>query len=200
MPFGLVRAPRTFQRMMDKVIQGLEYQMALCYIDDVIVYGPTLDICMDRMQVVLERVRNAKLKFKAKKCILFSSEVKFLGHVISKHGTKTSSPLPTRSFSSSSCFLIPVSYTASRMRVMTSERSCKQQNRFVILKDTATFRCTFHLMSFRAENTGFETAAITSQRRLRIAARTKRSTEAWSASLQQTFILVQQYSAQISRF
>ena len=89
MPFGLVRAPRTFQRMMDKVIQGLEYQMALCYIDDVIVYGPTLDICMDRMQVVFERIRNAKLKLKAKKCILFSREVKFLGHVISKDGVKT---------------------------------------------------------------------------------------------------------------
>ena len=89
MPFGLVRAPRTFQRMMDKVIQGLEYQMALCYIDDVIVYGPTLDICMDRMQVVLERVRNAKLKLKAKKCILFARETKFLGHVISKDGVRT---------------------------------------------------------------------------------------------------------------
>ena len=63
--------------------------MALCYIDDVIVYGPTLDVCMDRMQVVLERVRNAKLKLNAKKCILFSSEVSFLGHVISKHGVQT---------------------------------------------------------------------------------------------------------------
>ena len=73
----------------DKVIQGLEYQMALCYIDDVIVYGPTLDICMDRMQVVLERVRNAKLKLKAKKCILFARETKFLGHVISKDGVRT---------------------------------------------------------------------------------------------------------------
>ena len=89
MPFGLVRAPRTFQRMMDKVIQGLEYQTALCYIDDIIVYGPTLDICMDRMQVVLERVRKAKLKLKASKCILFSQEVKFLGHVISQEGVRT---------------------------------------------------------------------------------------------------------------
>ena len=44
MPFGLVKAPRTFQRLMDRVIQGLEYDIALAYIDDVIVIGLTLDL------------------------------------------------------------------------------------------------------------------------------------------------------------
>ena len=38
MPFGLVRAPRTFQRLMDKVIEGLEFNSALAYLDDVIVF------------------------------------------------------------------------------------------------------------------------------------------------------------------
>ena len=42
MPFGLVKAPRTFQRLMDRVIQGLEYEMALCYLDDIIVFAPTI--------------------------------------------------------------------------------------------------------------------------------------------------------------
>ena len=66
MPFGLVKAPRTFQRLMDKVIQGLEYETALCYIDDIIVFGPTINSVLDRMTVVLERLRAAKLKLKAK--------------------------------------------------------------------------------------------------------------------------------------
>ena len=89
MPFGLVRAPRTFQRMMDRVIKGLEYQTALAYLDDIIVYGDTLESCMDRMQIVLERLRKANLKLKSSKCILFSREVKYLGHIISQDGVKT---------------------------------------------------------------------------------------------------------------
>jgi transposase InsO family protein len=44
---------------------------------------------MDRMVVVLTRLRNANLKLKAKKCILFQREVQYLGHVISSDGIKT---------------------------------------------------------------------------------------------------------------
>ena len=89
MPFGLVKAPRTFQRLMDRVIQGLQYDIALAYIDDVIVFGPTLDLTMDRMVIVLERMRAANLKLKAKKCILFSQRVNYLGHVITANGVHT---------------------------------------------------------------------------------------------------------------
>ena len=89
MPFGLIKAPRTFQRLMDRVIQGLEYETALAYLDDVIVFGPTIDQTLDRMVVVLTRLRNANLKLKAKKCLLFRQEVGYLGHVISSEGIKT---------------------------------------------------------------------------------------------------------------
>ena len=89
MLFGLVRAPRTFQRLMDKVIQGLEYETALCYIDDIIVFGPTIDSVLDRMTVVLERLRAAKVKLKAKKCVLFAKKVKYLGHMITSEGVTT---------------------------------------------------------------------------------------------------------------
>ena len=89
MPFGLVKAPRTFQRLMDRVIQGLEYEIALAYIDDVIVFGSTLDLTMDRMIIVLERLRAANLKLKAKKCILLSQRVNYLGHVITAYGVHT---------------------------------------------------------------------------------------------------------------
>ena len=89
MPFGLIKAPRTFQRLMDRVIQGLEYISALAYLDDVIVFGTTIDQTMDRMVEVLERLRTANLKLKPKKCLLFQTEVKYLGHVISSEGVKT---------------------------------------------------------------------------------------------------------------
>ena len=51
-----------------------------------IVFGPTLDITMDRMIIILERLRSANLKLKAKKCILFSQRVDYLGHVITANG------------------------------------------------------------------------------------------------------------------
>ena len=41
------------------------------------------------MTVVLERLRAAKLKLKAKKCILFAKKVKYLGHVITSEGVTT---------------------------------------------------------------------------------------------------------------
>ena len=89
MPFGLIRAPRTFQRLMDRVIQGLEYTTALAYLDDVIVFGRTIDQTIDRLIVVMDRLRAANLKLKAKKCLLFQTEVKYLGHVISADGVAT---------------------------------------------------------------------------------------------------------------
>ena len=89
MPFGLVKAPRTFQRLMDRVIQGLEYRVALAYLDDIIIFGTDVDSCMDSMKLVLERLRHANLKLKAKKCTLFANEVEYLGHVISGKGVMT---------------------------------------------------------------------------------------------------------------
>ena len=89
MPFGLVRAPRTFQRLMDRVIQGLEFDTALCYLDDIIVFGSTIDETMARMTVVFDRLKNAGLKMKAKKCLLFQTKVKYLGHVITADGIAT---------------------------------------------------------------------------------------------------------------
>ena len=41
------------------------------------------------MTVVLERLRTAKLKLKAKKCILFATRVKYLGYVITTDDVKT---------------------------------------------------------------------------------------------------------------
>ena len=43
MPFGLVNAPATFQRMMDVVMAGLKWTSVLVYLDDIIVYSRTFE-------------------------------------------------------------------------------------------------------------------------------------------------------------
>ena len=43
MPFGLVNAPATFQRLMELVLSGLARKCCLVYLDDVLVVGSTLE-------------------------------------------------------------------------------------------------------------------------------------------------------------
>ena len=88
MPFGLIRAPRTFQRLMDRVLQGLEHKIALAYLDDIIVYGSTVNEVLDNLSVVLGRIADSGVKLKARKCFLFQRETNYLGHVISSKGVK----------------------------------------------------------------------------------------------------------------
>ena len=88
MPFGVQGGPATFQRLMDKLLQGLEHRVALAYLDDVIVFGATPWICLAHLQLVFERLRAADLKLKPKKCEFFKKEILYLGHVVSGDGIK----------------------------------------------------------------------------------------------------------------
>ena len=77
MPFGLVGTPRTFQRMMDRILR-VEYRIALAYLDDIIIYGATIEECMENMRVVFDRIRKAGLRLKPSKCNLFQRKTTFL--------------------------------------------------------------------------------------------------------------------------
>jgi len=43
MPFGLCNAPATFQRLMDRVYDGIAWKFVVVYLDDTIVYSRTFD-------------------------------------------------------------------------------------------------------------------------------------------------------------
>ena len=89
MPFGLCNAPSTFQRLMERVLQGLVWKTVVVYLDDVIIYSRTPAEHLGHLQEVLERFREHKLKLKPRKCELFKKEVKYLGHVVSADGVAT---------------------------------------------------------------------------------------------------------------
>ena len=86
MPFGLSNSPATFERLMEIVLCGLQWEKCLVYLDDVIVFGKTFQETLTNLRSVFERFKKAKLKLKPKKCILFKDEVSFLGHVVSANG------------------------------------------------------------------------------------------------------------------
>jgi hypothetical protein len=59
MPFGLSGAPSTFQRLMDKVLAGLNMQICAVYLDDVVVYEQTKEELFERLERVFARFNQA---------------------------------------------------------------------------------------------------------------------------------------------
>ncbi|CAC5371137.1 Retrovirus-related Pol polyprotein from transposon 17.6 [Mytilus coruscus] len=88
MPFGLANSPKTFERLMEIVLSGLQWERCLVYLDDIIVFGKTFSETLNNLSAVFERFRKANLKLKAKNCFFFQDEIKYLGHVVSERGIK----------------------------------------------------------------------------------------------------------------
>jgi hypothetical protein len=86
MPMGLNGAPATFQRLMNYIMSGIQGVRALTYLDDIIVYGRTVQEHNDRLVEVFDRLREHNLKLHVDKCEFFRGRVNYLGYVISKEG------------------------------------------------------------------------------------------------------------------
>ncbi|UYV63096.1 hypothetical protein LAZ67_2003113 [Cordylochernes scorpioides] len=86
MPFGLCNAPATFERMMDTVLKGLKWNICLCYLDDIVVYGPSFEEHLKRLEVVLECLQQSGLNVNHEKCLFGSRQLKILGHVVNENG------------------------------------------------------------------------------------------------------------------
>ena len=89
MPFGLVNSPSTFERLMEDVLRGIQWTESLLYMDDIITPGKTVDECLQRIENVFIRLREANLKLKPSKCLFFQKSVSFLGHIVSENGVET---------------------------------------------------------------------------------------------------------------
>jgi len=87
--FGLTSAPATFQRLMEQVLSGFHWKTLLIYLDDIIVISPDFPTHVDRLREVFERLRGAGLKLKPSKCTPLQPEVKYLGHIVGRHGVAT---------------------------------------------------------------------------------------------------------------
>ena len=71
---------------MECVLAGLQWQICLLYIDDIIVFSPDFDTHIARLREILQRINKAGLKLKPNKCHLFKQEVEYLGHIVSSKG------------------------------------------------------------------------------------------------------------------
>jgi hypothetical protein len=62
----------------------------LIYLDDVIIFAATERDFLARMNEVFNRLKDAGLKLKPRKCRLFARQVEYLGHLVSEHGVAVS--------------------------------------------------------------------------------------------------------------
>ena len=81
-PFGLKGAGYSFQRFMATILGNSNFTDALCYLDDILVWGATWTEHMVRLRKVLEKVRVANLNLGPGKCRFGVAEVQYLGVTI----------------------------------------------------------------------------------------------------------------------
>ncbi|CAC5388685.1 unnamed protein product [Mytilus coruscus] len=88
LPFGLSAAPSSFQHLLTQVLHRLNYQIALVYVDDILVFSRTFEEHLKHLQLVFDRLKTANLTLKPSKCQFARKEVIYLGHKVSKKGIK----------------------------------------------------------------------------------------------------------------
>ena len=85
---GLVIASLTFQTMMQLVLSGLQWQVCMIYLDDVIVHSKLFETHLENPCFVFDHLKCEGLKLKAKKCHFCITEVLYLGHIVGKDRSK----------------------------------------------------------------------------------------------------------------
>ncbi|XP_034560089.1 uncharacterized protein LOC117827597 [Notolabrus celidotus] len=86
MPQGITGAPATFQRLMEKAVGDMNLLQVLVYLDDLIVFGRTLEEHEERLLKVLDRLQEVGLKISVDKCQFCQTKVKYVGHIVSADG------------------------------------------------------------------------------------------------------------------
>lgn len=86
MPYGLCNAPATFQCAMNEILGPYLRQFVLVFIDDILIYSPTLADHMEHVSLVLNLQQQHGLKLKQSKCVFAQRQVSYLGHINSAQG------------------------------------------------------------------------------------------------------------------
>jgi transposase InsO family protein len=86
LPMGLCNAPSTFMQLMNETFRDLLNKSVLCFLDDILIFSKTREEHLAHIREVLERLREAKLYGKLRKCEFMREEVSFLGHRIGAKG------------------------------------------------------------------------------------------------------------------
>ena len=90
-PFRLTQVPAYFQRLINKVLAGLDFTFG--YLDDILIHSPDVPTHLKHIRQLFQRLREADLKLNMEKCNFFKTHIQYLGHLISGDGVE---PLPEK--------------------------------------------------------------------------------------------------------
>jgi hypothetical protein len=89
MPFGLTRAPATFQDFMNKILTPFLRKCVVVFLDDVLIYSRDMEEHVLQVKQVFQKLKDHQLKLKLSKCRFAQTTLEFLGHLISAKGIAT---------------------------------------------------------------------------------------------------------------
>jgi hypothetical protein len=78
MPFGLKNWAQSFQRLMDRVTQGL--RRVFVYLDDILVASTTEDQHVEDLRQLFIRLEEHGVIINQTKCTVGVTQIEFLGH------------------------------------------------------------------------------------------------------------------------
>ena len=86
MPFGLSVSPAVYSRFIAVALNKLGTKSINTYLDDVLIFSNSLHQHVDRLRDTFEAHREAGVKLKPSKTLLFRERVEYLGHMLSQEG------------------------------------------------------------------------------------------------------------------
>ncbi|GJX11666.1 reverse transcriptase domain-containing protein [Tanacetum coccineum] len=86
MPFGLCNALATFQRCMIAIFQDMLETSMQVFMDDFLVFGDLFDSCLENLEQILIRCKQAHLVVNWEKCHFMVTKGIVLGHKVSSAG------------------------------------------------------------------------------------------------------------------
>jgi transposase InsO family protein len=89
MPFGLTNAPASFQRFINEVLGDILDIFVIAYLDDILIFSKTKEQHIEHVNAVLQKLLDAKIQLRLKKCEFHVQETDFLGHRITQEGIQT---------------------------------------------------------------------------------------------------------------
>ena len=72
LPFGLNNAPATYQRLMAQCLGDLNMKICAIYLDDLIIFSSSLEEHLERLDRVLNRLKECNLKLNPQKMYVSS--------------------------------------------------------------------------------------------------------------------------------
>ena len=89
LPFGIATAPGAFQRMMQKVLRGIDHVKV--YLDDILLFSPEPEHHLEVLSIVFAALKENSLMLRPDKVKLFQHTINYLGHELSSEGVRPNS-------------------------------------------------------------------------------------------------------------